>query len=93
MNIDWASMADGTAKVIVAGLVFGAGLPLLFTLGVRLWDTGKGGENADGTVVAGRPVALWAAYVIFAVVVAAVVIGVLYITQRSIDHYLGIELF
>lgn len=93
MNIDWASMADGTAKVIVAGLLFGAGLPLLFTAGIRLWDVGSGEENADGTATARNHAALWAAYAIMAIVVAAVLVGVLYITQKSIDHYLGIKLF
>ncbi|WP_265445033.1 hypothetical protein [Flexivirga meconopsidis] len=93
MDIDWATIADGTGKVIVAGLLFGAGLPLLFSLGIRLWDIGSGGEHADGTVTAGKPAALYAAYAVFAVVAAAIVIGVLYITQKSIDHYLGIQLF
>lgn len=93
MNIDWASMTDGTAKVIVAGLIFGAGLPLLYTLGIRLWDTGTDDEQGDGTAAVTRHASLWTAYAIFAVVVAAVIIGVLYITQKSIDHYLGIGLF
>lgn len=93
MDIDWTSIVDGTAKVIVAGLIFGAGLPLLFTWGLRLWDTGSEHEQDDGTVVAGNVAARWAGYAIFAIVAAAIVIGVLYITQKSIDHYLGIELF
>jgi hypothetical protein len=93
MDIDWTSIVDGTAKVIVAGLIFGAGLPLLFTWGLRLWDTGDEHEQDDGTVVAGNAIARWAAYAVFAVVAAAIVVGVLYITQKSIDHYLGIELF
>lgn len=93
MNIDWTSIVDGTAKVLVAGLLFGAGLPLLFTAALRLWDSGSEHEQDDGTVTAGNVGARWAAYAIFAVVVAAIVVGVLYITQKSIDHYLGIELF
>ena len=93
MNIDWAEMATGTGKVIVAGLIFGAGLPLLYTLGIRLGDTAGASEEAGDTAVVGRHVARWTAYAIFAVVLAAVIIGVLYITQKSIDHYLGIELF
>lgn len=93
MNIDWAEMATGTAKVIIAGLIFGAGLPLLYTMGMRLWDTDSDDEQAGGAAVAGKHLSRWTAYAIFAVVVAAVIIGVLYITQKSIDHYLGIELF
>ena len=93
MNIDWESIVDGTAKVLAAGLIFGAGLPLLFTWGLRLWDSGSEHEQDDGTVVAGNVVARLTAYTVFAVVVAAIAVGVLYITQKSIDHYLGIELF
>lgn len=93
MNIDWSSIGDGTSKVIVAGLIFGAGLPLLFSLGIRMWDAGTGGEHADGTVTAGKPAALYLACALFALVAAAIVVGVLYITQKSIDHYLGITLF
>ncbi|RNI21152.1 hypothetical protein [Flexivirga caeni] len=92
MNIDWSSIGDGTVKVIVAGLIFGAGLPLLYTAGIRLWDTGDS-ESPDGTVTAGQHASRLLAYAIFAIVVAAVIIGVLYITQKSIDHYLGIKLF
>ncbi|WP_446664631.1 hypothetical protein [Flexivirga sp. B27] len=93
MNIDWTSIVDGTVKVLVVGLLFGAGLPLLFTVGMRLWDVGDEHEQADGSVAAGNVVARWAAYAIFAVVTAAIAVGVLYITHKSIDHYLGIELF
>ncbi|GGB14706.1 hypothetical protein GCM10011492_00460 [Flexivirga endophytica] len=93
MNIDFADIVDGTVKVLVAGLLFGAGLPLLFTLGMRLWDAGSVHEDADGTMTLGKHAALWTAYLIFAIVAAAVVVGVLYITHKSIDHYLGIELF
>lgn len=93
MNIDWISILDGTVKVLVAGLIFGAGLPLLFTWGLRLWDTGTEHEQDDGTLVAGNLAARLTAYTVFALVLAAIVVGVLYITQKSIDHYLGIGLF
>lgn len=93
MSIDWTSIVDGTVKVLIAGLIFGAGLPLLFTWGLRLWDTGSAHEQADGTVTTGNVAARLTAYAVFAVVVAAIVVGVLYITQKSIDHYLGIGLF
>jgi hypothetical protein len=93
MNIDWTSIVDGTVKVLVAGLIFGAGLPLLFTWGLRLWDTGTEHEQDDGTLVTGNLAARLTAYTVFALVLAAIVVGVLYITQKSIDHYLGIGLF
>ena len=37
--------------------------------------------------------ALAGAVLCFAIVLAAVVIGVLWITRKSLDHYLGISVF
>ncbi len=93
MTIDWSAISTDTWKVLLAGLAFGAGLPFLFAVGVRLWDRGDGGEHADGTITARKPVELSLAYLLFAIVGIAVIIGVLYITKSSIDHYLGIKLF
>lgn len=70
--IDWVSLA----KVVAVGLVFGAGLPALFALGVRSL-AGPGSKAEAGGRVPWR-VAL--AIVCFAVVVAAVVAGVIVIT-------------
>lgn len=93
MNIDWTSIGTDTWKVLVTGLLFGAGLPFLFSIGIRLWDQGSGGEQADGTVTTRNVAALTIASVLFAIIAAAVVTGVLYVTKASIAHYLGIHLF
>ena len=90
MNLDWGAMAESTMKVLVAGLIFGAGLPALFAGGVRLWSDGSGEVAADGTVVRRRNPALTvAAYVVFAVVVVVIAVAVLWITKKSLDHYFG----
>jgi len=70
------------AKVLVAGLVLGAGLPALFALGVRFAALGAGGAAglgaADGTAVAARGSAGYRALglLCFLVVGLAVVLGI-----------------
>lgn len=90
MTIEWLGIGEATVKVVLVGIIFGAGLPTLFGIGMRLWDIGEGGEHADGTATPGRPVALIGSYAIFAAVAAVIVYGVLFIAARSIQHYLGI---
>ncbi|MBO1754205.1 hypothetical protein [Allobranchiibius sp. CTAmp26] len=91
-SIDWSTIGHNTLKVIAVGVVLGAGLPFLFAVGIRLWDQGSGGEHADGTMTAGKPAALTAAYILSAIIALVVIYGVLYITKSSLDHYLGIKL-
>ncbi|MDE9364253.1 hypothetical protein PZ938_01415 [Luteipulveratus sp. YIM 133132] len=94
MSLDWGGMADSTLRVLVAGLIFGAGLPALFAGGVRLWSDGSGEVSADGTVVRRRnPLLVAAAYVVFALIVVVIALAVLWITRKSLDHYFGWQPF
>ncbi|MDO4919067.1 hypothetical protein [Kocuria sp.] len=85
-------MAKSALTVLLAGLCFGAGLPALFTVGITLWSRATPQPRPDGTAHRSVP-ALVGAVLCFAVVAAAVVIGVLWITRKSLDHYLGISVF
>jgi len=73
------------SKIVIFGLLVGAALPALFAVGVRL--------NADGvgaTSVARRnPVLLALSWLIFALVLAAVLLGVLFIARDFIGHHTG----
>ncbi len=80
-------------KVLIAGLVFGAGLPALFAVGVRMLADGRGKAGPDGTMSRGNPVALGAAYVLFAAIAVVIFLGVLWITKSSLEHYLGLTVF
>lgn len=88
-------------RVLLAGLVFGAGLPALFAVGVRLLAQGRGVQPAGadvavgpgGSVKSARPLALGAAYLLFGLIALAIALGVLWITKASLKHYLGIEVF
>ena len=58
--------------VFLAGLVFGAGLPILYAVAVRL-VSGTATETADGTVkVEVHPLARVAAYAIFVLLALAI---------------------
>jgi len=89
MDIIWSDIALAAGRVLLVGALFGAGLPALFALGLRLHAAGAG--DLDG--VERRPAFTVLGYVLFAIVVAAVVTGVLWITRSSLLHYLGISLF
>lgn len=72
-------------QVIAAGLLLGAGLPLVFALGLRSLSVGTGGGTvqAAGFEVTRKPVALVMALVCFAVVLAAIVLGIHLIIHKS----------
>jgi hypothetical protein len=77
-------------KILVFGLVLGAGLPALFAIGVRLNAEGVGVVAHDGAVAKRNPVLLALGWVIFALVLAAVIVGVLYIASDFIGHHTGL---
>lgn len=79
--------------VFLAGLVFGAGLPILYAVAVRL-VSGIATETADGTVkVEVHPLARVAAYAIFVLLALAILTGILWIAKDFLYAYTGFNLF
>ena len=79
--------------VFLAGLVFGAGLPILYAVAVRL-VSGTATETADGTVkVEVHPLARVAAYAIFVLLALAILTGILWIAKDFLYAYTGSNLF
>lgn len=79
--------------VFLAGLVFGAGLPILYAVAVRL-VSGTATETADGTVkVEVHPLARVAAYAIFMLLALAILTGILWIAKDFLYAYTGFNLF
>jgi len=72
-------------KVIAAGLLFGAVLPLVFATGLRALsaDTGDPASYRSGFQVTRSPAALGLAAVCFAVVAASVGFGIYLIMHKS----------
>lgn len=77
-------------KVVLAGLVLGAGLPALFALGVR-FSAGSSGGTADATARVGGGYRIMSV-LCFAVVALAVSLGILVVVASgfgkmvSFDH-------
>ena len=77
-------------QIIVAGLILGAGLPALFSLGVRLNAEGVGVVAHDGTSTHKNPALVALSWVIFGLVLLAVIVGVLFIARDFIGHHTGL---
>lgn len=91
---EWINFA-ALGKVVVAGLLFGAGLPAIFALGLRALHLGApapatvgagqpGGAAADDSdrLVGGNPLGMVLAGICFLIVVAALIWGVYLIVKH-----------
>jgi hypothetical protein len=79
-------------KILVFGLLMGAGLPALFAIAVRLNAEGAGVADHGGAVAQRNPMLAGLSWVIFGVVLVAVLIGVLFIARDFIGHQTGVYL-
>lgn len=84
---------ESIVKVLVVGLVLGAGLPALFATGLTAFSSGAGEESADGTVSAPNPVRKYLGVALFVFVGWVIVTAVLWITRATIIHHTGVDLF
>jgi hypothetical protein len=80
---------ESILKVLVIGLVLGAGLPAVFAVGLVAFSRGAGGAEADGTVDAPNPALKAFGLLIFTLVAAVIVIAILFITKATIIHHFG----
>jgi hypothetical protein len=80
---------EAILKVLVIGLILGAGLPAVFGVGLVAFSHGAGGVEADGTTAAPNPALKAVGLLIFAAVAAVIVIAILYITKTTIIHHFG----
>ncbi|WP_293769117.1 hypothetical protein [uncultured Corynebacterium sp.] len=90
-------MAIFTSILHVAGLalLFGAGIPLLFALGMRCM-TGDPIRNEQGVIVGDTEaspqmkVLGWTVYAVLAIIIA---VAIVWIAKDSLNHYFGWNLF
>jgi hypothetical protein len=80
-------------KVLLYSLLLGAGLPIVYALGVRSLAMAPAGTSVDGDRTTGRStLGLVLATVCFAVVLAGIALGLLYVVAAgqgkvlSFDH-------
>jgi len=78
----WLSALDGAARVLLAGLLLGAGLPVLFALGVKslAW------ANGDLPDTRANPFGRVVAVALFSIVVIAIVLGLGYIVAHGLGY-------
>lgn len=84
---------ESILRVLIVGLVLGAGLPAVFAVGLTAYSAGAGGADADGTAHAPNPVLKFVGLVLFTFVGAVIVLAILWITRSTINHHFGIDLF
>ena len=87
------STVEAIFRVLVVGLLFGAGLPALFAVGMRAYAAGEGGVDADGVTQAPHPAMKIVGWALFALVGLIIITAVLWIARASINYHLGINLF
>jgi hypothetical protein len=84
---------ESILKVLVVGLVLGAGLPALFGVGMLAYSHGAGGEEADHLMHKANPPLKYLGILLFLFVALVIVTAVAWITRATIIHHFGIDLF
>ncbi len=78
---------DAGWRVLLVGLVLGAGLPTMFAFGIRALAWGSGGDaevHADGVVLKPHALGRVVAYTMFSLVIVCVLLGVGYIVAHGL---------
>jgi hypothetical protein len=84
---------EAILKVLVVGLILGAGLPAVFAAGMVAFSSGAGGEHADGTVAAPNAGLKYLGLLLFVLVAAVIVLAILWITRTTFIHHFGFDPF
>ncbi|MEZ5210320.1 MULTISPECIES: hypothetical protein [unclassified Gordonia (in: high G+C Gram-positive bacteria)] len=92
-GIDFAAIGQAIAQVLAVGLVLGAGLPALFAVGMRCVAAGEGGEDATGALTAPNPALKYLGYLLYIIVAAVILLGILWITRQTIYHHFDVKIF
>jgi hypothetical protein len=86
---------QGAWKVLLASLVLGAGLPILFGLGIRSLAWGAGGDaeaHTDGAAgPKANPIGTALGWLCFLIVVLGIALGITYIVATGFGKTLSFE--
>jgi len=85
--------AESIFRVLIIGLVLGAGLPAVFAVGMLAYSFGAGGEEADHLIHKPNPALKFLGIALFVFVALVIVTAVAWITRATIMHHFGIDLF
>lgn len=84
---------EATFRVLVIGLILGAGLPALFATGLLAYSYGAGGEEADHIIHKPNPALKFLGILLFLIVGLVILTAIAWITRTTINHHFGIDLF
>ena len=84
---------EAIGKVLIVGLVLGAGLPAVFAFGMVAYARGAGGQENDGTVVAPNPALKYFGILLFLFVGWVILTAVAWITRATTIHHFGFDPF
>jgi hypothetical protein len=84
---------ESILTVLAVGLILGAGLPAIFSVGMLAYSHGAGGEEADHLIHKPNPALKYLGILLFVVVALVIVTAVAWITRSTIIHHFGIDLF
>lgn len=79
---------EASFRVLLVGLVLGAGLPALFAIGVRTYSAGGGGQLRGP-----NPMLKALGLLLIAFVAVVILVAILWITRNTIHHHFGVDLF
>jgi hypothetical protein len=86
---DWFNW-EATLKILVFSVLAGGLLPGLFAVGIRLQAAGAGETSAEESAAGQHnPVLVTLAWMIYGLVLAVIIIGVLFIARDFIAHHTG----
>jgi hypothetical protein len=80
---------DAGWRVLLVGMVLGAGLPMMFAFGIRALAWGAGGEaeiHAEGVVLKPNVWGRVIAYTMFTIVILSVLLGIGYIVAHGLGY-------
>jgi hypothetical protein len=84
---------EAIGKVLIVGLLLGAGLPAVFAAGMVAYSAGAGGQHPDGTVSSPNPGLKYVGILIFLVVGWVILTAIAWITRATIIHHFGFDPF
>ncbi|MBU3706428.1 MAG: hypothetical protein FGM50_07045 [Mycobacterium sp.] len=84
---------EASFRVLVIGLILGAGLPALFATGLLAYSYGAGGEEADHVIHKPNPALKFLGILLFLIVGLVILTAIAWITRTTINHHFGIDFF
>lgn len=84
---------EASFRVLVIGLILGAGLPALFATGLLAYSYGAGGEEADHIIHKPNPALKFLGILLFLIVGLVILTAIAWITRATINHHFGIDFF